>query len=92
MTRDDIKTKVLEILGEIAPDADLQNIKPDVNFRDQIDIDSMDYLNFVIALDEGFRAQIPEQDYAKFVTLNACLDQLESLLKQMPPKSISNEL
>jgi acyl carrier protein len=80
MTRGDIKVGVLETLGEIAPEADLQNIKPDVDLRDQIDIDSMDYLNFVIALDERFLAQIPEQDYTKFVTLNACIEQLESLL------------
>lgn len=80
MTRVDIKVGVLETLGEIAPEADLQKIKPDVDLRDQIDIDSMDYLNFVIALDERFRAQIPEQDYTKFVTLNACVEQLESLL------------
>jgi acyl carrier protein len=76
MTRDEIKAKVLEILGEIAPEADLSAIKPDVNFRDQIDLDSMDYLNFVIALDEEFQANIPETEYTKFVTLNACVEQL----------------
>ena len=80
MTREEIRTKVLEVLSEIAPEADLPRIKPDVPFRDQIDIDSMDYLNFVIALDERFEAGIPEQDYTKFVTLNACVEQLESQL------------
>jgi acyl carrier protein len=83
MTRDEIKTKVLEILCEIAPETDPQTIKPEVNFRDQIDLDSMDYLNFVIALDERFHADIPEQDYTKFVSLNACVDELERLL---PPE------
>ena len=78
MTREEIRTKVLEVLSEIAPEADLPSIKPDVPFRDQLDIDSMDYLNFVIALDERFEAGIPEQDYTKFVTLNACVEQLES--------------
>lgn len=81
MTRDEIRDRVLEILEEIAPEADLRAIKPDANFRDQIDLDSMDYLNFVIALDERFDASIPEQDYTKYVTLNACVDQLESLLR-----------
>ena len=76
MIRDEIKTKVLEILGEIAPEADLSAIKPDVNFREQIDLDSMDYLNFVIALDEEFQANIPETEYTKFFTLNACVEQL----------------
>jgi acyl carrier protein len=79
MTKHQIREKVLEILAEIAPEVDLKGIRPDVNFRDQIDIDSMDYLNFVIALDERFQANIPEQDYTRFVTLNACVDQLELL-------------
>lgn len=76
MTREEVKAKVLEILGSIAPEADLAAIKPDVNFRDQIDIDSMDYLNFVIALDEEFKANIPEAEYTKFTSLNSCIDRL----------------
>lgn len=80
MTRDEIKAKVLRILGDIAPEADLENIDPDINLRDQIDIDSMDYLNFVIRLDEEFQAGIPERDYAKFVSLTACLDLLDPLI------------
>lgn len=77
MTREEIKAKVLEILGTIAPEADLTAIKPDVNFRDQIDIDSMDYLNFVIALDEEFQANIPEAEYAKFTNLSDCIELLD---------------
>lgn len=80
MTREQIASKVLEVLGEIAPEADLSTLKPGVPFRDQIDIDSMDYLNFVIALDENFQASIPEEDYTKFVGLDACVDRLEALL------------
>jgi acyl carrier protein len=91
MSMDEIREKVLEILGEIAPEADLQNIKPDVPFRDQIDLDSMDYLNFVIALDERFNAGIPEQDYTKFVSLNACVEQLASLLMQERPQSTAKK-
>jgi acyl carrier protein len=87
MTRDEIRAGVLEVLGEIAPEADLLSIKPDILFRDQIDLDSMDYLNFVIALDEKFHAEIPEQEYTKFLTLNACLEQLESSLKRAASKS-----
>jgi acyl carrier protein len=79
MTEEEIKTKVLRILGEIAPEAELANIKPDVEFRDQIDLDSMDYLNFVIALDEEFQAAIPETEYTKFISLNACVEELRNL-------------
>jgi acyl carrier protein len=80
MTRDEVKTKVLQILGGIAPEADLQSIKADTNLRDQLDIDSMDYLNFVIALDEEFKANIPDSAFTKFTTLNGCIEQLESYL------------
>ena len=76
MTRDEIRATVLRILGEIAPEADLTRLKPDVSFRDQLDIDSMDFLNFVIALDEELDVRIPESDYPKLSTLDACVDKL----------------
>lgn len=71
-TAEDVKRTALRILGEIAPEADLASLKPDVSFRDQLDIDSMDFLNFVIALHEALRVEIPEADYPKLATLNAC--------------------
>ncbi|MEK6526549.1 MAG: phosphopantetheine-binding protein [Nitrospirota bacterium] len=64
------------ILGEIAPEADLASLKPDVSFRDQLDIDSMDFLNFVIALHEKLHLEIPETDYPKLTTLNGCMEHL----------------
>jgi acyl carrier protein len=82
MTDTEIKEKVLRILGEIAPEADLENIEPDVEFREQIDLDSMDYLNFVIALDEEFAASIPETEYTQFTSLNACVEKLKKLPAQ----------
>jgi acyl carrier protein len=78
MTRDEIKAIVLRILGEIAPEADLTRLKPDVSFRDQLDIDSMDFLNFVIALDEELDVRIPESDYPKMSTLDGCVELLSS--------------
>lgn len=73
---EEVKAVVLRVLGEIAPEADLTVLKPDVNFRDQLDIDSMDFLNFVIALHEELHVEIPEADYPKLATLNGCLDYL----------------
>jgi len=78
MTRDEIRATVLRILGEIAPEADLTRLKPDVSFRDQLDIDSMDFLNFVIALDEELDVRIPESDYQKLSNLDACVEFLSS--------------
>lgn len=73
LTTDEIKNTVRRILGEIAPEADLTQLKPDVSFRDQLDIDSMDFLNFVIALHETLHLEIPEADYPKLASLNGCL-------------------
>ena len=80
MNKDEIREKVLIILGEIAPEADLTTIDADVSFRDQLDLDSMDYLNFVIALDDEFGAEIPETDYTNFMTLNGCVARLGRIL------------
>jgi acyl carrier protein len=80
MTKDEIKATVLRLLGEIAPEADLMRLKPDVSFRDQLDIDSMDFLNFVIALHETLHVEIPETDYPKVATLEGCVQHLASLL------------
>lgn len=76
MTRDEIRATVLRILGEIAPEADLTQLKSDVSFRDQLDIDSMDFLNFVIALDEELDIQIPESDYPQLLTLDGCIEHI----------------
>jgi len=78
MTQDEIRATVLRILGEIAPEADLTRLKSNVSFRDQLDIDSMDFLNFVIALDEKLDVRIPESDYPKLSTLDACVELLSS--------------
>ncbi|MEK7268792.1 MAG: phosphopantetheine-binding protein [Nitrospirota bacterium] len=75
-TQDEVKGTVLRILGQIAPEADLASLKPDVSFRDQLDIDSMDFLNFVIALHEKLHLEIPETDYPKLTTLHGCMEHL----------------
>lgn len=70
MTNAEIKDAVLRILAKIAPEARGQDLAPSVNLRDQLDLDSMDALNFVIALHEEFDVEIPETDYAKLTTLD----------------------
>lgn len=80
MTEDEIRAAVVRILGGIAPEADPRALRPDVSLRDQLDIDSMDFLNFVIALDEELHVAIPEADYPKFITLDGCVSYLSSAL------------
>jgi acyl carrier protein len=70
MTEDEIRDAVLRMLGEVAPEADLAQIKPDVDFRDQLDLDSMDLLNFVVTVDEELGIAIPESDYPRLSTLD----------------------
>ena len=75
----DNREQILRLLGDIAPEADLASINPEVSFRDQLDLDSMDFLNFVISLHKAFHIEIPESDYPKYTTLNGCLAQVAAL-------------
>jgi len=74
----DTRAQVLRLLGDIAPEADLATLNPAVSFRDQLDLDSMDFLNFVVAIHKAFHIEIPESDYPKYMTLNGCLAQLDA--------------
>ncbi len=78
MTTDEIHGIVLRTLGTIAPEADLAQLKSDVNLRDQLDIDSVDFLTFVIALHKELHVDIPEKDYPKLATLRGCMEYLSS--------------
>lgn len=79
MTKDEIRATVLRVLGEIAPEADPASIKPDVGFREQVDLDSMDLLNFVIGLHSALNVEIPEADYPKLATLDGCVRYLMAI-------------
>lgn len=82
MTTDEIKQTVLRALARIAPEVEAATLKPDVSFREQIDLDSMDFLNFVIALDKEFNVQAPESAYPQLATLNGCV---AYLAQRRPP-------
>jgi acyl carrier protein len=75
-TRDEIRAVIFDVLGAIAPEADPASIAPDRPWREQIDIDSFDFLNVVIRLHERLGVEIPEQDYGKLLTLNDAVDYL----------------
>ena len=78
LTKEEISSTVLRLLGTVAPEADLSRIKPGSRFRDQLDIDSMDRLNFVIAMHKEFNIEVPEADYPKLETLGGCVSYLLS--------------
>ena len=76
MTKDEIRATVLRVLGDIAPEADLGALKPDVDLREQLDLDSMDILNFVVGLHAALGVEIPEAEYPKFATLDGGVEYL----------------
>ena len=73
MTPDEIRNSIVRLLGNVAPEADPAELKPNVSFRDQLDIDSMDLLNFVISVHKEFGVEIPERDYPKLMTVDGCV-------------------
>lgn len=78
MTESEIKQVVREALSNIAPEVNLEAINPARDLRDQIDVDSVDFLNFVIALHKALGIEIPDADVAKLATLNSCVNYLVS--------------
>lgn len=84
MTRDDIRQVILDILERIAPDEDLSDIKDDVPFREQLELDSMDFLDIVMELRKRYRVQIPEEDYEHLATMQGTVTYLEPKLKDVP--------
>jgi acyl carrier protein len=76
MTRDEVRATVLRVLGDLAPEADPAALKPDVDLREQLDLDSMDVLNFVVGLHAALGVEIPEADYPKFATLDGGIEYL----------------
>ena len=76
MTKEDIKKVVLDIISEIAPDEDLSNVQPHIRLRDQLDLDSMDFLDIVMELRKQHGIEVPEEDYQKLASLDSCADYL----------------
>lgn len=81
MTDQEIRKAVFDALASVAPELDQATLKPDESFRDQLDIDSMDFLNYVIALHEALGIDIPERDYAEVAILDDAVVYLAAKLK-----------
>lgn len=71
---------ILELLVGVAPDIDPATVRPDVEFRDQFDFDSMDLLNFATAIHQRFGIDVPERDYRRLVSVNQCIAYLRERL------------
>jgi acyl carrier protein len=78
--RETLKATALDILRSIAPEVEAGDIEPSRPLRNQVDLDSMDWLNFLIGLHRRLGVNIPEADYARLVTLDNVLDYLQAKL------------
>ncbi|NUQ66366.1 MAG: acyl carrier protein, partial [Pirellulales bacterium] len=76
MTAGEIREAVRDILSDIAPDEDLSDLKEDVPFREQLELDSMDFLDIVMELRKRYRVQIPEQDYPQLASMQSTVTYL----------------
>lgn len=76
MTPEQIRTAMVAALQTVAPEVAADQIRPNISLRDQFDIDSMDFLNFVIALNKSLKIAIPEADYPQLTTLDRGIEYL----------------
>jgi len=81
MTKDQIRQAILNIIADIAPDEDLSNVKGEVRLREQLDLDSMDFLDIVMELRKRYNVEVPEADYLQLATLDSSVAYLEPKLK-----------
>ena len=81
MTEDEIRNIVFQELRKIAPETNLDQLGPNENLRETLDIDSFDFLNFLIALHEKLHVEIPESDYGKLGSLGEMVRYLSARRK-----------
>lgn len=80
MSEAETRAQILTVLKEVAPDLDEAKLDPKENFRDQFEFDSVDCLNFALALERTFTQHIPELDYPKLSSLDSATAYIEALL------------
>jgi acyl carrier protein len=83
MTATDIRDEIIDILAEIVPDEDLSHLDDQKPLREQIELDSMDFLDIVMELRKRYRIQIPEDDYIHLATLSGTVKYLEPLMRDL---------
>ena len=84
MTSEQLRQVILDILGRIAPDEDLTDLDDARPFREQMELDSMDFLDIIMELRKMYRIQIPEEDYPNLSTMAGTVTYLMPRLKDVP--------
>ena len=88
MTPAEIREEVLDILKDIAPDEDLSQLDDEVRFREQLELDSMDFLDIVMELRKRHRIQSPEDDYINLASMSSTVAYLEPLLRDVQREKV----
>ena len=83
MKAEEIRAMILEVMHEIVPDEDLSNLNGDIRIRDQIEMDSMDFLDIIMELRKRYGIVVPEDDYMELSTLDSSVAYLEPLMKDI---------
>lgn len=83
MTPAEIREEIIDILEDIAPDEDLSELTDEVAFREQLELDSMDFLDIVMELRKRHRVQIPEEDYPNLASMQSTVTYLEPKMKDI---------
>ena len=92
MTAADIKEAILEILEDIAPDEDVSELKDDVAFREQLELDSMDFLDIVMELRKRYKVQVPEDDYVQLASMDSTVTFLTPLMADIEKQLSSGRI
>ena len=85
MTRNEIEVALRQALASVAPETESSTLRPDAPLRDQVDLDSFDFLNFIVALHGRLGIDVREADYPKLATLNGAVDYLADRLASPRP-------
>lgn len=83
MSPAEIREEIIDILGDIAPDENLDDLVDDVSFREQLELDSMDFLDIVMELRKRHRVQIPEEDYGNLASMKSTVTYLEPKMRDI---------
>ena len=83
MSPAEIRVEIIDILSDIAPDENLDDIVDETNFRDQLELDSMDFLDIVMELRKRHRVQIPEEDYGNLASMHSTVTYLEPKMRDI---------
>ena len=84
MAPEEIREAIIDILADIAPDEDLTDLKDEVDFRDQLELDSMDFLDIVMELRKRYRVQVPEEDYPQLASMASTVSYLTPKMVDVP--------